>query len=657
MGASCEACLRPASEVPAPDVAVCDSGVQLWQQPQLCSDTGHVASVRGNVPQCVGNVLQGTHRPCSPDVVFGVRGNDPLCAANVLRETCVHAPTCRADVLDLSSRQRLDDSKGKPVESSRALTDRSLGEAAQSHSSSEVQSLEGAPLFIEVCCGCARLSAHVRQCGFRVLAIDQSSNRHKPVFSVHRLDVSKDFAWELFDNLCLQERAIAIHFAPPCGTCSKARGRPLADGTPGPPALRSHEFPMGLPGMVPGETSRVASANAIYERVALFCLSHDVAWTIENPRNSWLWDLPCMRDLVQKSMFVCYDNCMFGGERFKQNALLTNRVEFFELWRECDRSHEHKSYGLDPVNGELDTAAEAEYTLPFCEAFAQALVQLAEKEGLALAGPAMDPHHLLPFKQPKGRRVPSLIKEYVRVVSLLLPAVLPLDKGKFLRGTVSNVPQGSRLLRAEEKWGRSGEGKVLCVFGVYHSKEQFVSVARQIWHPCDELMNVPDRLILCLFELLTLGPVEIAKLRFAKLKKWRLWAAELEKEETLLQQRLHPSVERIARPKRLLLLRRIAGEIGWPDAKLHDELEQGFKLTGMASASGVFRPDLRPASLSEEELYSNLMSAHTPTNRLLPLHTLSTHPVRGSRLLTQGRIFELSHAEGRSGHGGAQVAG
>ena len=189
VGASCEACLRPASEVPAPDVAVCDSGVQLWQQPQLCSDTGHVASVRGNVPQCVGNVLQGTHRPCSPDVVFGVRGNDPLCAANVLRETCVHAPTCRADVLDLSSRQRLDDRKGKPVESSRALTDRSLGEAAQSHSSSEVQSLEGAPLFIEVCCGCARLSARVRQCGFRVLAIDQSSNRHKPVFSVHRLDV------------------------------------------------------------------------------------------------------------------------------------------------------------------------------------------------------------------------------------------------------------------------------------------------------------------------------------------------------------------------------------------------------------------------------------------------------------------------------------
>ena len=53
----------------------------------------------------------------------------------------------------------------------------------------------------------------------------------------------------------------------------------------------------------------------------------------------------------------------------------------------------------------------------------------------------------------------------------------------------------------------------------------------------------------------------------------------------------------------------------------------------------------------------NLMSAHTPTIRLLPLHAPSRHPVRGSRLLTQGRIFELGHAEDRSGHGGAQVAG
>ena len=42
----------------------------------------------------------------------------------------------------------------------------------------------------------------------------------------------------------------------------------------------------------------------------------------------------------------------------------------------------------------------------------------------------------------------------------------------------------------------------------------------------------------------------------------------------------------------------------------------------------------------------DLMSAHTPTNHLLPLHTPSKHHVCGSRLLTQGRIFELSHAEG-----------
>ena len=53
----------------------------------------------------------------------------------------------------------------------------------------------------------------------------------------------------------------------------------------------------------------------------------------------------------------------------------------------------------------------------------------------------------------------------------------------------------------------------------------------------------------------------------------------------------------------------------------------------------------------------SLMSAHTPSNHLLPLPTPSKHHVRESRFLTQGRIFKLSHAKGRSGHGGAKVAG
>ena len=44
------------------------------------------------------------------------------------------------------------------------------------------------------------------------------------------------------------------------------------------------------------------------------------------------------------------------------------------------------------------------------------------------------------------------------------------------------------------------------------------------------------------------------------------------------------------------------------------------------------------------------MSAHTPSNHLLPLPTPSKHHVRGSRLLTQAEFS-------RSGHGGAQVAG
>ena len=112
----------------------------------------------------------------------------PPCAANVLQETCVHAPPVARG---LSSCQSLDDSAGISVPTGSVSPGHNLGEAEPQFGFA-AQVLEGAPLFIEVCCGCARLSAHVRQCGFRVLAIDQKSNRHKPLFRVHCLDVSKD---------------------------------------------------------------------------------------------------------------------------------------------------------------------------------------------------------------------------------------------------------------------------------------------------------------------------------------------------------------------------------------------------------------------------------------------------------------------------------
>ena len=54
-------------------------------------------------------------------------------------------------------------------------------------------------------------------------------------------------------DFLLQRVVIAgVHIAPPCGTCSRARGIPMADGSKGPQPLRSAEHPLGIPSLNQG---------------------------------------------------------------------------------------------------------------------------------------------------------------------------------------------------------------------------------------------------------------------------------------------------------------------------------------------------------------------------------------------------------------------
>ena len=89
------------------------------------------------------------------------------------------------------------------------------------------------PLVIEVFAGSARLSKACRDAGFGTLAIDHK--RGEASFPVLCLDltVPKD-QFRLRDILLHEAGNIALlHFAPPCGTASAARGRPIP-GVPNP---------------------------------------------------------------------------------------------------------------------------------------------------------------------------------------------------------------------------------------------------------------------------------------------------------------------------------------------------------------------------------------------------------------------------------------
>ncbi|CAL1170052.1 unnamed protein product [Cladocopium goreaui] len=120
------------------------------------------------------------------------------------------------------------------------------------------------PIFIEACAGCGILSSVVQQRGFQVIPIDCPRNRHVPKCRLVVLDLTSAYADQLLRRIVRDHKVAGVHIALPCGTCSKARGIPMADGTPGPPPLRDSTHLHGLPGLTPDQQLKVTAANELY---------------------------------------------------------------------------------------------------------------------------------------------------------------------------------------------------------------------------------------------------------------------------------------------------------------------------------------------------------------------------------------------------------
>ena len=118
----------------------------------------------------------------------------------------------------------------------------------------------------------------------------------------------------------------------------------------------------------------------------------------------------------------------------------------------------------------------------------------------------------------------------------------------------------------------------------------------------DGLRNLPDCLNQCICNCLQMGLVEMIKQCIQKLQLWTQWETELCQDERILHQSLHGKVSHVLAGKRLLFLEKLANSIGWPDTNLHRELREGFKLTGYAAPTGVFKTELRPAPFDKQQL-------------------------------------------------------
>ena len=110
--------------------------------------------------------------------------------------------------------------------------------------------------------------------------------------------------------------------------------------------------------------------------------------------------------------------------------------------------------------------------------------------------------------------------------------------------------------------------------------------------------------------------------------------------EKELKATLDPGVAAVLAPKRVLLMKRIAAELKWPDFDLFDQMLQGFDLVGVRGPSGVFRTDVRPAAQSASEL----------EERLPWLKEMLLTKVRASGLNDDSRtLWDLTLSESEAG--------
>ena len=105
--------------------------------------------------------------------------------------------------------------------------------------------LGGARAFcLEIFGGSCRLTRTLRSAGFNAWAVDYMQNKLQPESPAYlRLDLCLADHKRTFWRLLQHPRLLYVHFAPPCGTCSRARKVPIKDAKCPPVPLRSRAPP------------------------------------------------------------------------------------------------------------------------------------------------------------------------------------------------------------------------------------------------------------------------------------------------------------------------------------------------------------------------------------------------------------------------------
>ena len=256
----------------------------------------------------------------------------------------------------------------------------------------------GLATMFELCAGSASLSVHAQRAGFHTYPVDHAANRFRPRAAAVCIDMSQSWASQLLVEAVHRTRPVWLHAGLPCGTCSRARDRPISQavrrqGAPQPRPLRDADNLEGMPGLSGHEQDRVTLANAVYttaEAVLYACYEVGTCVSLENPERSWLWPLLAAKvksrnDPQYHAWYfaledVSFSACAWGGERPKNTRLKASPKVFHHLRAKCpgvSAKHVHLPYNIAKTSAgwQFDTASEAQYPDLLCKKMVECVTQ------------------------------------------------------------------------------------------------------------------------------------------------------------------------------------------------------------------------------------------------------------------------------------------
>ena len=116
-------------------------------------------------------------------------------------------------------------------------------------------------------------------------------------------------------------------------------------------------------------------------------------------------------------------------------------------------------------------------------------------------------------------------------------------------------------------------------------------MAMECEHPFDREIKVPPAVAKAMATIVKLGPEGIKNKREATLNFWKERKAQLESKEAEFKKRLDPEVERVIRPKAILLFSEMLQAIKYDDMAVVDLLTTGVKVVGELERTGIWQPD------------------------------------------------------------------